>query len=134
MYLYDTDTLSNLFKRSPSANLVEHIAAVPVDEQFTSSITLSELYYGAYRQTSRTALLLAHIDVVLHNLTVLSFDIDAARQFGSLRAELERAGTPLADADLRIASIALTRGLTLVSANVRHFARVPDLRVENWLS
>ena len=48
--------------------------------------------------------------------------------------QLESAGEPLAEPDLHIASIAIARDLTLVTANARHFARVPDLRVENWLT
>ena len=49
MYLLDTDVLSNLMKRSPSSVLVARVARVPPEEQFTSSITLGELVYGAYR-------------------------------------------------------------------------------------
>jgi tRNA(fMet)-specific endonuclease VapC len=64
---------------------------------------------------------------------VLPFDRPAAETYGRLRAELERAGTPLSEPDLRIASIALTHDLTVVTGNVRHFARVSGLRVENWL-
>jgi tRNA(fMet)-specific endonuclease VapC len=47
---------------------------------------------------------------------------------------LEERGLPLADADLRIAAIALANDLTLVTGNVRHFRRIPDLAVENWLA
>ncbi|MGH3908244.1 MAG: hypothetical protein ACRDTE_29285 [Pseudonocardiaceae bacterium] len=65
--------------------------------------------------------------------TVLPFDTLAARTFGVLKASLERSGTPLAEPDLRIASIALTRGLILVTRNVRHFQRGPDLTVENGI-
>ena len=50
-----------------------------------------------------------------------------------MRAEPERRGTPIGDADLRIASIALDRDLTVVTGNVRHFKKVPGLAVENWL-
>jgi tRNA(fMet)-specific endonuclease VapC len=50
-----------------------------------------------------------------------------------VRAELERRGTLIGDADLRIASIALTHDLTVVTANVRHFQKVPGLAVDNWL-
>ena len=57
----------------------------------------------------------------------------AARRYGEVRTELERRGTPLGDADLRIAAIALARGLTVVTGNIRHFQRVPGLQVENWL-
>jgi len=54
-----------------------------------------------------------------------------ARRKGS--DTLERSGRRLAEPDLRIASIALSRDLTLVTGNVRHLARVPDLRIEDWL-
>jgi tRNA(fMet)-specific endonuclease VapC len=66
-------------------------------------------------------------------MVVLSFDVSAAAVYGPLRAQLEAAGRPLAEPDLRIASIALARGLTLVTGNVRHFERVPGLQVESWL-
>ena len=73
--------------------------------------------------------------VVRRAQTVLLFDTLAlaARTFGALKATLERSGTPLAEPDLRIASIALVRGLILVTCNVRHFQRVPELTVENWI-
>jgi tRNA(fMet)-specific endonuclease VapC len=64
---------------------------------------------------------------------VLAFDRRAARIFGTLKADLERAGTPLAEPDLRIAAIAISHQLTLVTRNVRHYGRVPDLTVENWI-
>jgi tRNA(fMet)-specific endonuclease VapC len=53
--------------------------------------------------------------------------------YGRLRAQLEREGRRIGEPDLRIAAIALARDLTLVTGNVRHFQRVPDLRIENWL-
>ena len=135
MYLLDTDILSNLMRRAPSVPLLARIAAVPADRQFTASVTLGELLYGAHRLPSRTPRLLAEIEEkLLPNLPVLPFDAGAARCYGEIRALLERRGTPTGDADLRIASIALVRGLTVVTANTRHFERVPDLAVENWLS
>ncbi len=63
----------------------------------------------------------------------LPFDTAAARIYAEVRADLERRGTPLDGADLRIAAIALAHGHTVVTANVRHFGRVPGLPVENWL-
>ncbi len=57
----------------------------------------------------------------------------AAETYGRLRAGLERAGTPLSEPDLRSAAIALSRDRAAVTSNVRHFARVPGLQVENWL-
>lgn len=134
MYLLDTDVLSNLMKRSPSSALVARVARVPPEKQFTSSITLGELVYGAHRLRERTAILMQKIeDTLLPNLPVLAFDTAAARRYGAIRADLERLGTPIGDADMRIAAIALSRGLKVVTGNERHFRRVLDLETENWL-
>jgi predicted nucleic acid-binding protein len=134
MYLLDTDILSNLLRRAPSTALVTKLASIPPEQQFTSSITLGELVYGAYRLQERAGALLQRLDeTLLPNLPILPFDASAARRYGEVRAELERRGTPMGDADLRIASIALTHDLTVVTANVRHFQKVPGLAVENWL-
>jgi predicted nucleic acid-binding protein len=135
MYLLDTDVLSNLLRRTPSTALLAKLASVAPEEQFTSSITLGELVYGAHRLQHGASALLQRLEETLPpNLPVLPFDADAARRYGEVRAELERRGSPIGDADLRIASIALDRDLTVVTANVRHFERVPDLAVENWLT
>ena len=134
MYLLDTDILSNLLKRSPSTTLIAKLASVPPEQQFTSSITLGELVYGAYRLRARGGALLEQLDrTLLPNLPVLPFDAAAARRYGEVRAELELRGTPLGDADLRIGAIALARGLTVVTGNIRHFQRIPGLAIENWL-
>ena len=134
MYLLDTDILSNLLKRAPSTTLIARLASVPPEQQFTTSITLGELFYGAHRLGTRANALLERLDTILQpNLPVLPFNEAAARCYGETRAELERLGTPLGDADLRIGSIALARGLTVVTGNLRHFQRIPGLAVENWL-
>ena len=134
MYLLDTDILSNLLRRAPSTALVTMLASIPPEQQFTSSITLGEMVYGAYRlQEGAGALLQRLEETLLANLPVLPFDASAARRYGEVRAELERRGTPIGDADLRIASIALDRDLTVVTGNVRHFQKVPGLAVDNWL-
>lgn len=132
-YLLDTDILSNLMKRAPSGALISRLARVPADEQFTSSITLGELLYGAHR-SSRTGALIERIESMLpFELPVLPFDVQAARRYGEIRAELEKRGTPIGDADVRIAAIALAHGLKVITGNERHFRQVPGLEVENWL-
>jgi len=134
-YLLDTDTLSGLMRSTPPPGLLRAVAAVPPQEQATSSITLGELLYGAHRLGGGATDLLDRVEsTVVAHLTVLSFDEQAARQYGRLRAELERNGTPIGDADMRIASIALAHEMVVVTGNVRHFERVPALTVENWLA
>ena len=133
MYLLDTDILSNLMKRAPASALVARVALVPPEDQFTSSVTLGELLYGAHR-SSRTAALLERIEeTLLPELPILPFDAAAARRYGEIRAELERRGTPIGDADTRVASIALSQRLTVVTGNERHFQQVQGLEIENWL-
>ena len=133
MYLPDTDILSNLMKRKPSIRLQARVASLSADAQFSSSITLGELVFGAKKKGS-SSLMQQVEDRVVSYLPMLPFDADAARRYGDIRAGLERRGTPIGDADLRIASIALARGLIVVTGNTKHFERVPDLVVENWLS
>lgn len=120
-------------RRDPSLQLIRRLAAIPPSDQFTTAITLGELLYGAFRRDS--ARLQRQVREMIHGaLTVLPFDEAAAETYGSLRAKLEAAGRPLAEPDTRIASIALSRDLTLITGNVRHFQRVPGLAVENWLA
>ena len=134
MFLLDTDILSNLMKRSPSTALIAKLASVPPEQQFTSSITLGKLIFGAHRLGPRSTVLLGQVETrLIPNLPILPFDAVAARRYGEVRALLEGQGTSLGDADLRIAAIAMVRNLTIVTANTRRFQRVPGLPVENWL-
>ena len=132
MYCFDTDILSATMRRDPSLPLIRKLAQVPPTEQFTTAVTLGELLYGAARRDSKRLNEQVR-DLIRSALTVLPFDEAAAEVYGPLRAQLESEGQRLAEPDMRIASIALSRDLTLVTGNVRHFTRVPGLTVENWL-
>ena len=134
MYLLDTDILSNLMSRCPSTALIARLASVPPEQQCTSSITLGELIVGACRLGRRSTALLSQIETRLFpNLPILPFDAVAARRYGEVSALLARKGSPVGEAALRIAAIALVRDLTVVSANPQYFQQVPGLSVENWL-
>lgn len=132
MYCFDTDVLSATIRREPSLPLIRRLAQVPPTDQFTTAITMGELLYGAARRDSKRLDEQVR-DLLRGALTILPFDEAAAAVYGPLRAELESGGEPLAEPDLRIASIALSRKLTMVTGNIRHFARISDLTVENWL-
>jgi tRNA(fMet)-specific endonuclease VapC len=132
MYCLDTDVLSAVLKRDPPLHLIRRLARTPATEQCTTAITLGELLYGVARR-DRPALTERVRGLIASAGPILPFDEAAAERYGHLRASLERDGRRLAEPDLRIASIVLARDATLVTANVRHFARVAGLRVENWL-
>lgn len=131
MIVFDTDVISELMRPRPSVSLLERLGDVPVDEQATTSITLGELAYGA-RKAERPALYRRAVKL-LRGVRILDFDRQAAEQYGDLRASLEREGRRLADPDLRIAAITTIHRATLISANRRHFDRVPGLTVEDWV-
>lgn len=132
MYCLDTDVLSAVIKREPPLHLVRRLARTAPSDQCTTAITLGELLYGVARRGS-PVLAVRVRELIASAGPILPFDATAAQRYGTLRAELEADGRRLAEPDLRIAAIVLARGATLVTGNVRHFARVPDLRIENWL-
>jgi predicted nucleic acid-binding protein len=133
-YLFDTDAISELLKPRPAADYVRWLAAVPREEQFTSAVVVGELYEGAFRSSAVTRHLENIEKRILPAVTVLSYDVAAAHVYGQVRAQLEISGRPLADADLQIAATALLHDLELVTGNVKHFKRVPGLRISHVLA
>ncbi|MDQ3328959.1 MAG: PIN domain-containing protein, partial [Chloroflexota bacterium] len=120
---------------SKSAVLIAKLRQIPREQRFTSSIMIGELIYGAHRPPGQTEKWLESFALSYpQDMTVLPFDEASARRYGELRATLERLGTPIGDADTRIATIALARRLIMITGNVRYFGRVPNLRVENCLA
>ena len=133
-WIFDTDAISEVLRPRPSEVYMTWLRTIPVDQQLTTAITVGELYWGAYRSPARDRHLQKINDVLLPSLRILPFDTRAAKQFGELKAMLDNQGTPLADADLQIASIALAEGHELVTGNLRHFGRIPGLRINTALA
>ena len=128
-FLFDTDALSEALRRRPLPGYVAWLADLPRAEQFTSAVVVGELFKGAYRSADSFRHLQNIETRVLPTLTVLSYDVDVARVYGALQAQLEQAGRALADADLQIAATAVHHGLELVTGNLRHFRRITGLRL-----
>ncbi len=128
-FLFDTDAISELLKPRPAPAYVRWLASVPREEQFTSAVVVGELYKGAFRSPAAARHLENIESRILPSVSVLSYDVAAARVYGEIRARLEDGGRPLADADLQIAATALVHDLDLVTGNVKHFQRVPTLRI-----
>jgi tRNA(fMet)-specific endonuclease VapC len=132
MFCFDTDVMSAVARSGGGPpQLARRLGVVPAAYQFTTSVSVGELLYGARKRQSRR--LEADIDGLVADIEVVPFDELAARSYASIRIALEAVGRPLEDPDLRIAAICLAHDLTLVTGNVRHFERVPGVRVENWL-
>lgn len=97
-----------------------------------STVTLMELIYGAEKSAAPEKNL-ATIEGFAARLDVMSFDEEAAAHTGMIRSELAKAGTPIGPYDQMIAGHARSRGLIIITNNVREFERVPGLRVEDWV-
>lgn len=132
-YLLDTNTLIYTLNARPGhQRVLERFDREDPRDLFTSAVTLAELRYGAAKSQRREANH-ASIDRLARALNVAPFEEEAAAAYGPLRAELERAGTPIGPLDTLIAAHALSLGMTLITANAREFRRVRGLRTENWL-
>jgi tRNA(fMet)-specific endonuclease VapC len=95
------------------------------------TITASELYFGAYN-SSKIEQNLRTAENFIQSITVLPLSDDVIKKFGQLKAQLRKAGMPVADFDLLIASVALTENLILVTNNTRHYQRITGLDLDNW--
>ena len=96
-----------------------------------SIVTLMEFYYGAYKSQKVTSNL-GKIKLIEDSVEIISVGRESAEIFAMLKADLEKAGTPLDDFDLILAACALSHDLVLVTNNVRHFKRIHGLKLENW--
>lgn len=129
-YLLDTNILSDLV-RNPQGKVAQHIRRVGEAQVCTSIIVAAELRYGAAKKGS--ARLSTQLQAVLGALEVLPFEKPADAVYGLLRARLEKGGRPIGANDLLIAAQAVALGYAVVTDNEREFARVKELRCENWL-
>jgi predicted nucleic acid-binding protein len=133
MILLDTDVVSHLLRSNPRRELVQQLRKVPMQSRFVSAISVGEIIYGIERTGGHEAIRERLEAEFIARIEVLPFDTNAARTYGRIKAELHRAGQPLDEPDLRIASIAVSRSLTLITRNESHFRRVTALKLANWL-
>jgi tRNA(fMet)-specific endonuclease VapC len=129
-FLLDTNMLSDLV-RHPQGVVAARITAEGENTICTSIIVAAELRFGAAKLGPGK--LADQVELILSALEILPLEAPADRQYGKIRHQLARQGTPIGPNDLLIAAHALSLGLTVVTANTREFTRVPGLKVENWL-
>ncbi|MHC5745028.1 MAG: PIN domain-containing protein [Nostoc sp.] len=130
-YLLDTDTC--IYWLNGRQSVRDKLLAVGWDEVCICVITAAELYYGAYN-SNRVSENLGNAEEFIQNLPVLPLTDPALRKYGELKAELRRIGQTIAEFDLLIASVAIAENYTLVTNNIRHYSRISNLQLENWIS
>jgi len=129
-YMLDTNMCIYVIKKKP-AQVLKRFQKSRISDIGISSITLSELVYGAVKSSKpeRNHLALAQFAAPLE---ILAYDHSASQFYGNIRYYLEKRGTPVGALDMLIAAHALSEGCVLVTNNEREFQRVPGLKIENW--
>lgn len=127
--LLDTETCIYALKQD--AAVLERLLAADRQDVAISAVSEGELRTGAAKSSSPLKTL-QRIENFLRPLTILEFTSEDAAAYASIRAKLERSGTPIGPLDTLIAGQAVARRLVLVTNNEREFRRVPGLQIENW--
>jgi tRNA(fMet)-specific endonuclease VapC len=130
-YLLDTNICVEIIRKKPK-KLLERLTRLQVGDVGISTITVAELQFGISKSLNPEKNLAA-LEQFLLSFAISDFDYDAAVVYGQIRAYLERKGSPIGSLDLLIAAHAVRLDVILVTNNVKEFARVPNLQVEDWL-
>jgi len=128
--MLDTNIVIYVLKRRPIQVL--DIFNQNTNRMAISSITLSELIYGAEKSQNISKNLEAIEDFISH-IEVLSYDQKTSQTYGQIKAKLEKNGEIIGENDIHIAAHAISQGLILVTNNLNEFRRVPNLSLENWV-
>lgn len=129
-YMLDTNLCIRVLRDRP-AGLRERFNA-EADSLCISTVTLAELLYGAEKSTDPTRIR-HEVEAFAARLEVLAFTPEAAGHYADIRADLERRELMIGPYDLMISGHARSRGLVVVTGNLREFGRVAGLRAEDWL-
>lgn len=129
-YMLDTNIVVFAKNNMPEV-VLERLSRLELGEMCISSIALAELEYGVFNSSDPNSNQMALV-LFLSCIDIVPFDDNAAIEYGRIRADLKRKGTPIGANDLLIAAHAKSLGLTLVTHNTREFARVEGLDLEDW--
>jgi tRNA(fMet)-specific endonuclease VapC len=128
-FLIDTDIIIYSLKKNEQVNkwMYEN-QNIP---KYISVITYGELTYGA-RKSQHPEKNIATVNRIGELFQIIDINQGIIEIFGEIKAKLEKNGNRIEDMDLLIASTAIYMNMSLVTNNKNHFARIPDLVLENW--
>ena len=133
-YLLDTNILIEFMKGNSA--FVGHILKAGTEHCCMSVVSLQELYFGAYKAKEKKQEYyekeLMRIGKLRERITVLPLP-EEADGYGLIKMELRKKGNRVDEFDMLVGGHALSAGLTVVTDNVKHFAPMPGVKVENWM-
>lgn len=133
IFMLDTDICSYIMKGSHLDLLsIFEIHQNNYDEICISVVTHAEILYGINIKNSHR--LEAKYKDFAALLKIIEWDYRSAEKYADIKKFLKRAGTPIGNMDMMIASSALSIGANLVTNNKKHFSLVPHLKIADWLN
>ena len=129
--MLDTNILIYIIKQKP-ISVIEKFKHHKPSNIAISAIVYAELMYGAYN-SEHILKNIRSIHALIDNFQVLEFDTKAAEIYGKTKAHLRGLGTLISDNDLLIGSHALSLKLPLITNNSKEYARIPNLKIDNWV-
>jgi len=129
MYVLDTNTLIYFFKGKGS--VAERLLREAPEDIAIPAVVIFELQTGIAKSSSqgrRTE----QLSALMNTVKILSFSTKEAQASATIRAQLEKKGTPIGPCDLQIAGTAVALQGTLVSHNLNEFKRIKNLKTEDW--
>jgi len=137
MIILDTNVLSEMLRSAPDAGVSGWLAAQPVMQLFTTSVTEAEIRYGVARlpEGQRKALLQSAVEgLFTEDLSgrILSFDTESAKTYAEIVSRRDRARRPVSQFDAQIAAIARSRGAKLATPNTADFEDCEVELINPW--
>lgn len=129
-YMLDTNIVIYVIKQKPPQVRTKFNSVAT--QLCVSSVTVAELIYGA-ENSQYPEKNLYIVENFLSRLQILDYGLEAAIQYGNIKAILRKTEQLISDNDLHIAAHARSKGLILVTNNTKEFERVPALQLENWV-
>jgi predicted nucleic acid-binding protein len=126
-YLLDTDLLIAAFRGNPKA--VIFMTRLTEDQLVCSTVTYIEVAAGEFRRDPRRDHTLREM---FQGFTLAPLSEEIAKRAGREVARIGAAVEKLRSGDLAIGATALVERRTLVTRNVKHFALIPGLKIEDW--
>ena len=133
MYLLDTNILSELMKKRPNPPFLKRLRSQSPQSLFTSSICVFELRFGSALRDDFNTFWARITDEIISRIHVLPFGENEAHLAGDILAQLQKTGLKIGIEDVFIAATTIINKCVLVTANIRHYSRIKDLKIENWI-
>lgn len=129
MILFDTDICVEILRGNKK--VIDHLE-LSDEEIAVSFITAAELYYGAEKSNNPEKNIIS-IEKMLLAFYIIESSNEIEKRFGIIKTELWKNGNMISDADIFIASACIENCSRLITGNIKHYERIKNLEIENWI-